>query len=113
MLAHRAAQDRVERLGIFLERRHVVTIPYSLNEPRPNNCSLPAVSFDIRERARQIKLQIARCPIITQTNLLMAQLAAVVQRALDLAFELVASARQPARHRGLMLVHHSANLLER
>ena len=71
--AHRPAQDRVERLVILVGRRHVFTIPYSLNEPRPENCTVRVDSFDVRERARQVDLQIARSPIITQPNLVLAQ----------------------------------------
>ncbi len=71
--AHRTAQNRIERLVISIVRRHVITIPYSLNEPRPENCTVRIVSFDVRERARQIDLQIARSPIITQPNLVLAQ----------------------------------------
>jgi hypothetical protein len=50
--AHRTAQNRVERLVISVVRRHVVTIPYSLNEPPPENCTGRVVSFEVRERAR-------------------------------------------------------------
>jgi hypothetical protein len=37
--AHRTAQNRVERLIISVVRRQVVTIPYTLNEPSPENCT--------------------------------------------------------------------------
>src|SRR5260370_15929764 len=63
---------------------------YSLNELQPENCTVRIVSFGVRECARQIDLQIARSPIITQPNLVPAELVAVMQYALDLAVEPVA-----------------------
>jgi hypothetical protein len=49
----------------------VITPPYSLNELRPENCIVRVVSFDVRERARQIDLQTVRTSIIAQPNLVM------------------------------------------
>src|SRR5579862_2354544 len=70
-------------------------------------------SFDVRERARQVELKIARRKIITQPNLVLAQVVAVAQRPLDLALKMIARAGQPARDGGLMLVHQAANLPQR